>query len=278
MRKILSLTCVNLKRTVISVKFPAAIALYLLLLFYALTDLYDESGSVVYFLHFVLEYSTVYLCVTICSMPNAAIFADDWCSGKFLFSYIRSGKKQYSVSLIIAAFLTAFLVAFLGCILFIVILSFKHPLMGDLNDISFIQLMEVCLNGGLLHNGHVLLYYIAAAGTQGCLAGLFSALSVMISIIITNSYITLVMPLLLFEVITNILSFLKAPLILNPYYIYVHGSQWSQYFNNDIDVLNNFSVMDLMYPFIYAAFFTVLITIVSHFLIKRKYECNSDLR
>lgn len=270
----------NCKYTLRSVRFWAAVAGYLALLIFATSDNYHSGAEVWYLLRASREFGSYYFSLVICALPGAALFAEEWCSERFIFSYLRTGKKEYAVSVILSSFLSAFFVAFIGTALYIGIYSLINPITTDVNDIFFTQQMGSYSNGGLLYNGHIFAYYFLDIINTSCFMGLFSALAAMLSAIFTNSYITIIMPLLMYEIIATLGSVLSAPLLLIPNYVFspsvtvimlLHPSR-------KITAENNFTVISMLYPLIYLFVCLTIITIISHFLIKRKYEKNSDIR
>ncbi len=110
--------------------------------------------------------------------------------------------------------------------------------------------------------------------------GLFSALATMLSAVFTNSYITIIMPLVLYEIISTLCSILHAPLLSHPYYVFSGSNTVFRILHPlcELEAESNFSVISMLYPLVYLAVCLTIITIISHFLIKQKYEKNSDIR
>lgn len=270
----------NCKYNLRSVRFWAAVAGYLALLIFATADNYHSGAAVWYLLRLSRDFGSFYFSLVICALPGAALFAEEWCSGRFIFSYLRTGKKQYAVSMILSSFLSAFLVAFIGTFLYIGIYSLINPITSGADDIFFVQQMGSYSNGKLLYDGHVFAYYLLNTINTSCFMGLFSALATMLSAIFTNSYITVIIPLLMYEIISTLFGVLSVPLLLNPHYVFGNGVTVIMLLHpsRDITAENNFSVISMLYPLIYLAVCLTIITIVSYFLIKRKYEKNSDIR
>ena len=132
----------NLKYLFRSVKFWAAIAGYLALLIFATSDYNHETAEVWYLLRYSRAFGSYYFSLVICALPGAGAFAEEWCSERFVFSYLRTGKKDYAVSMVLSSFLSAFSVAFIGTALYIGILSLKCPVTNDPSDVMFIQAMR----------------------------------------------------------------------------------------------------------------------------------------
>lgn len=270
----------NCKYTLSSARFWAAVAGYLTLLIFATADYYHSEAEVWYLLHYSRTFGSYYFNLVICALPGAALFAEEWCSDRFVLSYSRSGKKEYAVSTILSSFLSAFLVAFIGTALYVGIYSLINPITSDAGDIVFAQQISGYANGGLLYNGHIFAYYFLEIFNTSCFMGLFSALATMLSTVLTNSYITIIMPLVLYEIISTLCSVLHAPMLSHPYYVFSGSNTVFRILHpsRELDAESNFSVISMLYPLIYLAVCLAIITIISHFLIKRKYENNSDIR
>lgn len=280
MTRILRNISSNCKYTLRSVRFWAAVAGYLALLIFATADYYHSGAAVWYLLRISRSFGSYYFSLVICALPGAALFAEEWCSERFVFSYLRTGKKEYAVSTILSSFLSAFSAAFIGTSLYIGIYSLINPITSDANDIIFAQQMGGYTNGGLLYNGHIFAYYLLDVINTSCFMGLFSALATMLSAVLTNSYITVIMPLLMYEIISTLFNILSVPLLFNPHYVFSAGNTVIMllYPSRKITAENNFTVISMLYPLIYLLVCLAFITIIAYFLIKRKYENNSDIR
>lgn len=270
----------NCKYNLRSIRFCAAIAGYLLLLVFATADHYHSGAEVWYLLRLSRDSGSYYFSLVICALPGAALFSEEWCSEKFIFSYLRTGKRQYAFSMIFSSFLSAFLVAFIGTALYIGFYSLMNPITSDTGDVFFVQQMGTYSNGKLLYDGHIFAYYLLNVINTSCFMGLFSALATMLSTIFTNSYITIIMPLLMYEIISTLCSVFSAPLLLNPNYVFGAGVAVIMMLHPSCNITaeNNFSIISMLYPLIYLAACLTIITIIFHLLLKRKYEKNSDIR
>lgn len=270
----------NCKYVFRSVRFWAAVAGYLALLIFATSDFYHLGAEVWYLLRCSRAFGFEFFGLVICALPGASLFADEWCSERFVFSYLRTGKKEYAVSTILSSFLSAFLVAFIGTSLYIGIYSLINPLISGGTDISFAQYMATYTNGGLLYNGYVFAFYSLYVINISCYMGLHSAMATMLSAVITNSYITIMMPLLIYEFTLMLSNILPTPILLVPYNVFnsVNVVIGCLHPSRKITAENNFTVISMLYPFIYLLVCLTIITIITHFLIKQKYEKSSDIR
>lgn len=259
-----------------SVRFWCAVAVYLMFLLFATSNFYNSGVGVYYLLHYALQNGTREVLLVVCAVHAAGLFADEWNNERFIFSYTRAKKFGYSLSLILSAFTIAAMVSAIATAAYVLIFSFTNPIAGELSDEMFFQITKSYANGGLLQSGHIIAYYLFAILTQSCYMGIFTAGSVMISVKITNSYIATVCPMILYLLVTNTLSLLNAPIWLNPYNVLSGNAYLISVFSPNSK--ENFSVISMLYPFIYTAIFIIIFVSAAHFWIKHKYEKSSDLR
>lgn len=275
MKRFISTTGMYLAKSLCRAKFWLAVMLYIGLLTLVSQDLISPEATVCYILHYAFANSTSYFLLVICAFPNAAVFAEEWAAKRFVASYTRSKKDPFAASMIISSFLSAFTVSVIASVIFMTILSINYPLVGDVSDIGFIQAMGGYANGGLALSGNYFLYYFMEFVTQGCLMGLFSALSTLLSIKLTDSNIAVIMPMILYIIITNVMSLLSVPKLLNPYHIYSQsGTVYRTFFPNGAE---SFSIISMLYPLIYTAVLLSVFVIAAYFMIKRKYEKYNDI-
>lgn len=280
MKSVISVILVNLSYTLRSAKFWIAAAAYLLMmLFYSDADgLFQRGEGVYYILHYTLKHGAGEFAFVVCAIPAVTLFADDWCSGRFVYSYARSKKIGYAVSMILSSFLIAALTAIVSMSIYVIAFSFTNPIMGDPSSKSFLQITRNYANGGLMTDGNYFAYYLVTILTQACYTGVLSAASAMISIKLTNSYIAIVTPLILGMMLPSLMKAVHIPDIINPDEVFSTGTWLSKYFDPDLDLNHNFSVISMAYPFIYTIAVLIVLTVISHFWIKKKQEKIIDIR
>ena len=262
-------------KTFRGVRFWCAIALYIGLLTLISQDLISEYSDVAYILHYAFANSTSYFLLIICALPNAAVFAEEWSAKRFVSIYSRTKKSPFAASMMFSSFLSSFIVSVIASFLYMTVLSFNYPLHQDITDISYLQQMSSYANGGLAISGNYFLYYLMEFITQGCLMGLFSSFATLLSIKLTDANIAVVMPMILYIIITNIMSYLPIPKLLNPYHVYSQANTvYRTFFPGSTD---SFSVISMLYPLIYTAVIMILFTVIAHFMIKQKYETYNDI-
>lgn len=274
MNKFSFITAMYLGKTLGSFKFRLAVAAYIGILFIIGQDLFSSMANVPYIMHYAYSNSTGYFLLVICALPSTAFFADEWKEKRFVSVYTRAKKIPFSAGVIVSSFLSALLVSVTASAVFMALISFKYPLTVEQSALSLSQ-YDSYANGGLIGSGNYFLYYLSDLLLQGSLMGMFSAMSAMISVKLTDQYICVVLPMVLYIVITNICGFLKAPLYINPYTVYSHGRYLFTAFFPDSE--RNFSAISMLYPHIYTAFFLAIFIAVTHFWIKKKYENYNDI-
>lgn len=129
MRIILSDVAARASLAIRSIKFWLAAAIYLLLLiFYSYTgQIYQTQQGIYYLLHYSLSNGTREFSLMACAMPAAGIFAEEWCNGKFVFSYTRAKKLEYAFSIILASFLIAAMVCIISCSIYRYLFIYASP-------------------------------------------------------------------------------------------------------------------------------------------------------
>ncbi len=275
MKRFLRTTGMCLAKTFCGIKFWLAVALYIGLLTIISQTLFSEHATVYYILHYAFANSTSYFLLVICALPNAAVFAEEWSAKRFVASYTRAKKDPFAASMIVSSFLSAFGVSVIASALYLAFLSLKYPVCGDPSDIDFLQRMHSYANGGLAISGNFFLYYFMEFITQGCLMGLFSALATLLSIKLTDSNIAVVMPMILYIIVTNVMSMLSIPRLLNPYHVYSQsGTVYRTFFPGRSE---NYSFISMIYPLIYTIMLLGVFVIAAYFMIKRKYEKYNDI-
>lgn len=282
MKAVVSSTITNVFYTARSVKFWAAVAVDLLIMFiFAGIDIiFGQNESIFYILFLTLSKIPAEFAMVISAIPAATIFADEWCCGRFIYSYSRQKKAGYAVTLILSVFLISALVSLISTGLFIGVLSLSHPL--DADDMSLKTLLQIArgyANGGLIQHGHFFAYYIITILRQACYMGIYSAMAATVSIWFANSYVAMASPMALHILITNILTVLAVPGVIIPENVYRHSVYLSKMFDPDLNLSeNNFSVFSMLYPFIYTLIILTALVVISFFGIKQKNEKNSDFR
>ena len=276
LKRVLSVIFVNVSNALRSARFWGMVVLYVLLLIYSVRYTFYIGQPVSFTLTDALMVDTESFLLLICAVPSASLFADEWCSGRFLFSYLRTKKLGYAVSTMLSTFIISALVSIIALSLFIIGLSFINPLVGDIESESYFIRTMMTTNGELLIKGHIFPYYLLTVLTFSCFMGTMSTFAALVSVWLTNPYIAMVSPVVLIELFQILLGLFHLPVLgdpriafsmLNhPYQLLVHESGMG------------LSVISTLYPFIYTLICLVIIIFLAFVLIKRKYAVNSNLR
>ena len=276
MKRIVSTVCCNVTFALRSLRFWSAVILYIFMLIYAIRYTFYIGQPVSYTFWNALTVNTETFLLLICAMPSAALFAEDWCSGRFMYSYLRTKKLGYAASTMLSTFIISALVSIIALSLYIIGLSFINPVIGDVEDMNYCIQTMMTTNGELLINGHIFSYYALTVLNYSCFMGTMSAFGALLSVWLTNPYIAMVSPIVLIKLFEiPVLLFHLPPLIEprvafslmnHPYHILIDGSGYGVH------------IISTLFPYFYALVCLTVIIFLAHIFIKRKYAANSDTR
>lgn len=270
--KSLRLFASYIKNIVKSWYFPVAIILYAAVLFISTYGDYkvSETAGAEYFIHYAfMNGSTSYFLPVICALASATVFCREWISGYFVFTCSRIGKFGYIAAIQGSAALSAFIVSALGTLIYFGIICIKFPIIStDPNLINGI--IQGYTYGGLIGEGKIMLYYALTIILQGAFSALLSSAAVVVSMFIVNPYLTIVSPMVLYIVVSNAMSVLSLPRMLNPYYVFSNFKYVNIAFGDTGE--NTFNLIAGLYPFTYAIAFIILASIFMYLIISKKYE------
>ncbi|MEW8955936.1 hypothetical protein [Clostridium sp.] len=142
------------------------------------------------------------LIMLLCSLPYTTNFCSDW-NSKFLRpTLIRSGVYKYSWSKILMCSLTSFLSIVFGAWLFMIILSFKVPLVNT--SAQNYNVYATKTFGSLLLGGNYITYFALRIYTMAISSSLFAVLGLYISTYIPNKFVALTSPFICFYVLSEV--------------------------------------------------------------------------
>lgn len=206
----LQVLSVDLKRAFLSLRFPAAVlGIAIVLLLSASHRLFTGLGSVyeAYHASTSLTSSEFFSLILFPLLPYSLSFSEDVHSGAARYWCLRVGTKKFCLSRLFVSVLAAICSSFLGLWLFIGILSPFFPVHG------------VAANGGpygqFLQEGKPLTFFAFEFIHMSLSAALFSALAVLVSACVPNSFISLAFPTVLYIVALAVAQNLKTPLWFN---------------------------------------------------------------
>lgn len=275
-KRVLSAIAVNVSEALRSARFWGMVVLYVLLLIYSVRYTFYIGQPVSYTLTDALMVDTESFLLLICAVPSAALFAEDWCSGRFLFSYLRTKKLGYAASTMLSTFIISMLVSVIALSLFIIGLSFINPLVGDIESESYIIRTMLTTNGELLLKGHIFPFYLLTVLIFSCYMGTMSTFAALVSVWLANPYIAMVSPIVLIELFQIPIGIFHLPALGDPR-IAFHMMNVPHQILVDESGMGS-SVISTLYPFIYTVVCLVVIIFLAFVLIERKYAVNSDLR
>lgn len=276
MKRIIYAVWCNVSFAMRSARFRGAVILYVFMLIYAVRYTFYTGQPVSYTLRDALMVNTETFLLLICAMPSAALFAEDWCSGRFMYSYLRTKNLGYAASTILSTFIISALVSIIAMSLFIIGLSFINPVIGDAENESYIMQTMMTTNGELLINGHIFSYYALTVLTYSCFMGTMSVFGAFLSVWLTNPYIAMVSPIVLIKLFEIPVLLFHLPPLIEPRVAF-------SLMNHPYQILIDESgqgvhIFSTLFPYIYALVCLTVIIFLAHIFIKRKYAVNSDAR
>lgn len=212
-RKCFFSTMVTMKRIVLSASFWAACAgLAAMELLNLLQELSLISGGVtsVLYLYEVGTYSNFWvLYLLFAAIPSATLFCADWENRYIRPCILRSSKKCYAVATAIACYLAAFLVVLIGDSVFLLLLHSRYPWILPEN-IEGLGIAD-SVYSPLMSGAGVYLYFLIRTLCKAFCAAFTSVLALCLSTVITNIFVTLAAPVIVFYIFENLLILLEMP-------------------------------------------------------------------
>ncbi len=198
----------DMRRMIFSFKFVAAVVgLSAVMIITLLDELsLDISNTTVTYARMLityLDFDIIYLLFA--AIPSATVFCIDWENRYFRFSVMRLTKRKYATSKAIACFASAFLVVAFSEWLNILLFSFFFPVFNVDRPIAY-GIYDV-------FNTPTLIYVQFAVEIlfKSLCAGFCCVFSLWISTYITNIFVTLASPLLLYYIINMFSNALLVP-------------------------------------------------------------------
>ncbi len=189
------------------------------------------------------------------TLPFGTVFCSDWENRYIRSAIMRTSPVKYAVSKVVTCVMGAFLAGLLGRLLFLaLLLPFTNPINPTTNSFVVDAMSHPRGAGWLLANHHYFIWIIIESlerSLQGCI---YVTFSLFMSTKITNTFVTLIMPVIGYYVYLNI-----ANLFWFPNFLFM-----SSIFENDAIFPNN-----LLYGVLYALFFAILLSaLFGYFFVK----------
>lgn len=206
MRRLINCLRVDVKYMILSPRFLLACFAYVgISLLSIMAENYPNNS--VYYLNTVYEnypFWMFYLLLGV--IPGSAAFCADWETKFYRFSVVNAGKKVYAISKVVSCFFSAFLLVFLSKWLFVLILGWRWPMYNNTHDLFD---MKVFIN--YASNSNIWKYFMFRIVTVAFSAGTFSVFALWLSTKITNIFVVLFSPIILFYLVNNFTFFLGLP-------------------------------------------------------------------
>ncbi len=237
----------------------------------------NADAGLYYYLRFAYQNgSTSYILPIVCAISSCMTFCREWRSGAFLYYYSRAGRFSYACASCISSAVTAFITAFAGGSLYVIATSGVTSFSGDQEGVMLEQITAVYANGQLIADGQYVLYYFLALATQGAFMAFMAALTMLISTFLLDPYLTMVSPMVLYILLTNIISMLGLPMLMNPYHVFSSLNIVNKIMYADMlkstENAYNFSVWSCLYPFAYTIAGIIMFSVLTHLSLRNKLE------
>ncbi len=237
----------------------------------------NADAGLYYYLRFAYQNgSTSYILPIVCAISSCMTFCREWRSGAFLYYYSRAGRFSYACASCISSAVTAFITAFAGGLLYVIATSGVTSFAGDQEGVMLEQITAVYANGQLIADGQYVLYYFLALATQGAFMAFMAALTMLISTFLLDPYLTMVSPMVLYILLTNIISMLGLPMLMNPYHVFSSLNIVNKIMYADMlkstENAYNFSIWSCLYPFAYTIAGIIIFSVLTHLSLRNKLE------
>lgn len=184
----------DIYRLFTSVRFYAGILLVMIFLYFPVYENGNSKLSVLnMFLKSVLSQNFM-LCYVACAIPFSSAFQEDLETYNIRYAAVRGNLKEYVISNIYTQIISSILVMMFGVILFWLITSIWFPFTDRLT------LEEFYVQLNPLYNSKTIMLWVVIWGLKaGVHASLFTLMSSLVSLFITNKMLLMACPLLIYE-------------------------------------------------------------------------------
>lgn len=175
-----------------------------LMMFFSLeSSLFEKgfgNGDVIFTYLDAVSQSGFLIVYSFCALPFATIYPEDWEHKYIRYGVIRGNLKAFVLAKAALIYISAVLTMVVGSVIFLLICRTQVPWVSPENSVSF----KLFLAGNyrqLLENGHIFLYCIFYALQLGLFAGLLTNMAAFCSVIVSNTVLVLVFPVLAWRVL-----------------------------------------------------------------------------
>lgn len=257
----------DLSMAILSKKFLLASSLVVFFYILGTIDSIAEciqygSEITVFDMHSMATFSTFsILNYVLCAIPYANSFSNDYQSNYFRSVIMRSSKRGYAVSKVIATAISGSLCLIIGELVYMLICSFfggavSVTELSELNTGSTEAFSNIA-NFDMLLNSNYIGYFVLLAIHRGLIGSFLSLIGLGVSLKIQNVFVIISSPMLIYYFIENLLmNFLKLPQIFNV----------ANIFDGRI------SVIDSRYMFLYSLSFALAVSFIIGVFVARGIE------
>lgn len=178
-----------------------------LMMFFSLeSSLFEKgfgNGDVIFTYLDAVSKSGFLIVYSFCALPFATIYPEDWEHKYIRYGVIRGNLKAFVLTKAALIYISAVLTMVVGSVIFLLICRTQVPWVNLENSVSF----ELFLAGNyrqLLENGYTFLYCILYALHLGLFAGVLANMAAFCSVIVSNTVLTLIFPVLAWRVLAFI--------------------------------------------------------------------------
>lgn len=181
-----------------------------------LLTLFDEGRDLqpgvtsLFYVYTIIRYLDFHiLYILFAAIPSTLLFCTDWDHQFIRFFVIRSSKIYYTVSKVLACFITAASVVFLSNVLLLSVLGIQYPLFNGIYDV----LPNAYLTWSGSHG--VLIYLLIKILCEAACAGFLSVTAMWLSTIVVSSFVALAAPMGVYYIINTASYFFRLPVNLH---------------------------------------------------------------
>lgn len=215
-----------------------------------------RPGHDVLYYHWVAHWQGFELLTLIAASLGAVSYCIDSKTKYDRYIILRSTRKSYAASKVIACQLTAVIVTGLGELLFVLLLLTFLPLHNPASP-TFESRASIFPYGVFLQTGHYILYLTAIIIMRIGRSCIFSILSLVIAIQTRSVFVTIAVPVTLYYLIVGMLNQPWLPAWLNLYAI-LEGTALTQ------------PIESLIYSILACLIINLIFMVVSYYLIEKR--------
>jgi len=189
------------------------------------------------------------------TLPYGTAFCSDWENRYIRPAIMRSSPIKYALSKVISCFIGALLAGVLGRLLFAaLLLPFVNPVNPSTNSFVLSAMNHPQGAQWFLANHHYFTWILIESLERSLQGGIYATFAIFMSTKITNTFVTLAMPVIAYYMYLNIANFFGFPNFLF----------MTAVFENDGIFPDN-----LLLGVLYALFYAVLLSVLfGHFFVK----------